>query len=117
MKKAILWIFTIIIISFTAYYTIVYYVHFSEGYRSGELVKITNKGLFFKTWEGELSQGISESHRFIFSVETKDTEVIRRLKKHQGKQLNLTYIERLGTFPWLGDSNYFVKKVELVEVQ
>ena len=115
MKKVILWIFTIIIISFTAYYSIVYYVRFSEGYRSGELVKISNKGLVFKTWEGEMSQGISESQRFIFSVEDKDVEVIETLKKLQGKQVSLTYIERLGTFPWLGDSKYFVKEVDLVE--
>ena len=45
----------------------------------------------------------------------KDVEVIETLKKLQGKQVSLTYIERLGTFPWLGDSKYFVKEVDLVE--
>lgn len=115
MKKVIALILFVILVATTAYYSVVYYLHFSEGYRAGELIKISHKGVIFKTWEGEISQGVSESQRFVFSVEEKETEVIEKLKHLQGKQVNLTYIERFGTFPWLGDTKYFVTKVDVVK--
>lgn len=115
MKKVIAIILFVILVASTAYYSVVYYWHFSEGYRAGELIKISHKGVLFKTWEGEISQGVSESQRFVFSVEEKETEVIDQLKNLQGKQVNLTYIERFTTFPWLGDTKYFIKKVDVVK--
>ena len=59
MKKALFIGVTIIILAFASYFAFVYYVPYSEGVRSGELIKISHKGVVFKTWEGELSQGIS----------------------------------------------------------
>jgi len=115
MKKIIALILLVLLIASTAYYSVVYYLHFSEGYRSGELIKISHKGFIFKTWEGEISQGVSESQRFVFSVEEKEAEVIDKLKNLQGKQVNLTYIERFNTFPWLGDTKYYITKVDIVE--
>jgi hypothetical protein len=112
MKKILISIITICIALLTLYYVAVYYLTFSEGYRSGELVKISNKGIVFKTWEGKLSQGISEELQFEFSIEDKEKEVIEGLKNLQGQKVKLTYIERFGTFPWLGDTKYFVTKVE-----
>ncbi len=53
-----------------------YYIPYSEGVRSGELIKISNKGFFTKTWEGEISQGISGAQIFSFSVEDQEKQVI-----------------------------------------
>ena len=50
-------------------YAFIYYVPYSEGVRSGELIKISNKGVGIKTWEGEISQGISGAQIFKFSVD------------------------------------------------
>ena len=86
---------------------------YSQGVRAGELVKFSNKGVVFKTWEGEISQGVSEAQIFKFSVEDKDKKVIENLNKYQGRFVKLTYIERYKTFFWLGDTKYFVTKVEL----
>lgn len=97
---------------FGIYYAFIYFVPFSEGYRAGELTKITNKGVFIKTWEGGISQGVSESQIFEFSVQKNEEAVIALLKDMQGQQVKLTYIERYATFPWLGDTKYFVTKVE-----
>jgi uncharacterized protein YwgA len=97
---------------FMAYYTFVYYVPYSEGFRSGELIKISNKGIVFKTWEGEISQGISGAQIFSFSVLDKDQEVVEDLKNLQGHYVKLTYVERYKTFSWWGDSKYFITKVE-----
>lgn len=115
MKKVLSILILLIVLVTSAYFAVIYYVHFSEGYRSGELIKISNKGVLFKTWEGEISQGVSESQRFVFSVEDKEEQVIDLLKEMQGKEVNLTYIERFGTFPWLGDTKYFITKVEIVK--
>ena len=94
------------------YVTFVYTATYSEGLRSGELIKFSKKGVVFKTWEGELSQGISGAQIFKFSVMDSDNEVIEQLKSLSGQYVKLSYIERYRTFSWWGDSHYFIKKVE-----
>lgn len=115
MKKFIITTIIVLIIGFIAYFTFVYYVTFSEGYRSGELIKISKRGMIFKTWEGRLSQGVSEEQQFNFSVESKDKDILEKLKELQGSRVKLTYIERYGTFPWMGETHYYVKEVEKVD--
>ena len=112
MKKILAIIITTIIIIAGLYYAFIYYVPYSEGVRSGELIKFSNKGVAVKTWEGEISQGISGAQIFTFSVEDKDELVIDNLQKYQGRYVKVTYKERFGTFFWLGDTKYFVTKVE-----
>ena len=58
------------------YFTFLYYVPYNEGIRSGELIKLSHKGMAIKTWEGELSQGISGAQIFSFSVLDSDKKVI-----------------------------------------
>jgi len=111
MKKILGIIITVIILITALYYAFIYYVPFSEGVRSGELIKISHKGVLIKTWEGEISQGISGAQIFKFSVEDKNKQVIEDLKKYQGHYVKVDYIERFGTFSWLGDTKYFVIKV------
>lgn len=112
MKKIIGIILSSIIAITVVYFLFVYYATYSKGYRSGELVKISNKGVLFKTWEGEISQGVSEAQIFQFSVESSEKEVIELLKNMQGQTVKLTYKERFATFPWLGDTKYFVTEVD-----
>ena len=112
MKKVVsLVIFGIIAIG-ALYYAIIYFVPYSEGVRSGELIKISHKGVLVKTWEGEISQGISGAQIFSFSVLDKDKEVIEKLKEYQGRYVKVDYTERFATFFWLGDTKYFITKVE-----
>ena len=96
-----------------AYYAFIYFVTFSEGTRSGELIKFSHKGIIVKTWEGEISQGISGAQIFTFSVLDKDQEVIDKLQEYQGQYVKLTYVERYATFFWLGDTKYFITEVTL----
>ncbi|MCF2876351.1 MULTISPECIES: 6-phosphogluconate dehydrogenase [unclassified Tenacibaculum] len=112
MKKILALIIGVILLIAGIYYAFIYYVPYSEGVRSGELIKISHKGVFVKTWEGEISQGISGAQIFSFSVEDKETTVIDNLKKYQGRYVKVTYKERFGTFFWLGDTKYFITKVE-----
>lgn len=112
MRKILLTIILALGVIIAGYFAFIYYVPYSEGYRAGELIKFSHKGVIFKTWEGELSQGVSESQRFLFSVEHQEKEVIDDLKDMQGKMVKLTYKERFGTFPWMGDTKYYIIKVE-----
>ncbi|MBW1297357.1 6-phosphogluconate dehydrogenase [Aquimarina litoralis] len=112
MKKILLLIIAAIILLFVAWYTTVYFSTYSEGVRSGELIKFSNKGILFKTWEGEISQGISGAQIFSFSVEDKNEDVIKKLEEYQGRYVKLKYKERFATVSWLGDSKYFVIGVE-----
>lgn len=113
MKKALFIGVAIIILAFASYFTFVYYVPYSEGVRSGELIKISHKGMVFKTWEGELSQGISGAQIFKFSVSGKKKDVIEKLKEYQGDYVKLDYEERYTTFSWWGDTKYFITEVKL----
>lgn len=93
------------------YYIFIYFVTYSTGVRSGELIKISRKGVLIKTWEGEISQGISGAQIFSFSVEDQDETVIKDLQKYQGNYVKLSYKERYASFFWLGDTKYFITEV------
>jgi hypothetical protein len=108
MKKVLIKIGIGIGILFIIYICFLYFVSYSDGVRSGELIKFSHKGVMFKTWEGEISQGVSESQRFVFSVQDKEKQVIEDLNNFQGKM-----VKRYKILFWLGDTEYFVTKVEL----
>lgn len=110
--KILLKLLLVLIIIIAGYFSFIYFVHYSEGVRAGKLVKFSNKGFIFKTWEGEISQGVSESQIFIFSVENDEKLVIQDLDRLQGKFVKLHYFERYKKLFWLGDTKYFITKVE-----
>ena len=111
MKKIIGGLLSTVVIITILYYLFIYFVTYSTGIRSGELIKISRKGMIVKTWEGEISQGISGAQIFSFSVEDSNEQVIENLQKYQGGYVKLTYKERYKTFFWLGDTKYFITKV------
>jgi hypothetical protein len=94
---------------------------YSDGARAGHLVKMTKKGVLFKTYEGQLNLGGFQSdpqsgvmgNIWDFSVTKKD--VFTELQKFEGKHIKVHYHERYRSFFWQGDTKYFVDKVELVE--
>lgn len=112
LRKFILYFVLIAVVLTSLFFTVAYYATYSEGDRTGELIKFSKKGYVFKTWEGEISQGISGAQIFKFSVLDNDAEVIEDLKKNQGQYVKVTYIERYTTFPWWGDTNYYITKVQ-----
>ncbi|MFV8225995.1 6-phosphogluconate dehydrogenase [Christiangramia aquimixticola] len=115
MKKTLLYIFGGIFILWLFYYAFILFVPYSQGTRSGELIKFSRKGVIVKTWEGEISQGISGAQIFQFSVLDKNEEVIENLKEFEGNYVKLTYVERFATFFFWGDTKYFITEVEKSE--
>ncbi len=111
MKKILFIILGSLLALYLAYFSFVYFVTFSEGTRAGELIKFSHRGVIVKTWEGEISQGISGAQIFSFSVMDKEADVIEKLKEYQGSYVKLTYIERYDTFFFWGDTKYFITDV------
>jgi hypothetical protein len=122
MIKWIKRIFIIAIIAVIAVFSFSYWGTYSEGVRSGMVVKISKKGWVFKTYEGQLNLQtfgankspnlVSES--FEFSVESDQEAVIKALEEASlsGERVSLKYEERLAKFFWRGDTKYFVTEVE-----
>jgi hypothetical protein len=112
MRKILTFIVLLIGIGFAGYFAFIYYVSVSDGIRSGELIRLSHKGVVIKTWEGELSQGISGAQIFKFSVLDSDKEVIEKLQEFQGQYVKLTYEEKYRTFFWWGETRYFIKTIK-----
>ncbi len=115
MKKFIGILALILLIGGAIYFTVIYFFTYSEGTRVGELIRFSKKGVIIKTWEGELSPNISGDHIFKFSVEDNNKNTIYNLQEFQGSFIKVHYIERLKSFFWLGESVYFVTKVEKIK--
>ena len=92
-----------------------YFGSFSTGDRAGVVIKISQRGYIFKTWEGEMNlndQG-NTIEKFEFSVEEDETKVIEDLKDAAltGERIRISYVERYRTFAWRGDTKYFITEV------
>ncbi|MCC4213105.1 6-phosphogluconate dehydrogenase [Leeuwenhoekiella parthenopeia] len=111
MKKLLALVLTGIIAFAVLFYAFVYFVPYSEGTRAGELIKFSKKGVLVKTWEGQISQGISGAQIFDFSVMGSKQDVIDKLKEYQGSYVKLTYEERYATFFFWGDTKYFITDI------
>lgn len=118
-KKVLRWTFSLLIIFLVIFVYFRYFFTYSEGYRAGLLQKFSNKGVVFKTYEGELIlSSVSStanvalaSEKFIFSVNKKNVSI--QYDTLQGKNVIVHYIEKKGTVPWRGDSRYLVDSIAI----
>lgn len=113
MKKILVIIVITVFVIASLWYAFLYFATYSEGYRSGELIKFSSKGYVVKTWEGEISQGISGAQIFSFSVMDSNEDVVQKLNEYQGKYVKVRYEEKYGTFFFWGDTTYFITEVVL----
>jgi len=101
-----------------------YWATYESGVMAGKVLRVSEKGMLFKTVEGKLNletfgalKGASPiAESFDFSVEKDQKEVIQQLQEValSGERVNLYFVKRYGTFPWRGDTRYFVTKVERI---
>jgi uncharacterized protein YxeA len=91
-------------------------MNFSEGNRVGNVVKISEKGVLFKTWEGQLSYG-DNKEMWDFSIPKSQEQVRLNIDdaNENNKRVKLYYKEKYITFPWRGDTKYLVYKVEILK--
>lgn len=98
--------------------------HYSEGERGGTLIKISQKGVVFKTNEGQLNvgtfidNGVNKSLSPIWDFSVKNDPIILERLNHAiltNKRVKLHYQEMFIRLPWRGDNLYIVDKVELLD--
>jgi len=98
--------------------------NYSNGERIGFVTKFSNKGLWWKSWEGELNltqTGMNTSSLFDFSVDNDrpDENVISLLDSAaiHGWKVKVKYHEVFG-WNWFsnrGETDYFATKVEILD--
>lgn len=114
-----------VVILAVAFLCLSYWGVYDEGVRAGTVLRISKKGMIFKTYEGQLNvqtfgaiKGANPiMEAFDFSVLAADEDVVKTLQEVSlsGERVNLHYVARYAAFPWRGDTKYFITKVERVE--
>lgn len=89
---------------------------YSSGERAGQLQKISHKGWFCKTWEGEITMptqpGIPPQ---IFTFSVRDEAVAQQLLKAAGQRVSLSYEQHVGVpTNCFGETDYFITRVQLL---
>ena len=96
---------------------------FSEGSRNGTVIKLSKKGVMFKTYEGQLNVGayVKEGNSapttiWEFSVPKSNQQVLDDINEaiDKGRRVKLHYKEKLMTLPWRGDTKYLIYKVDIL---
>jgi len=121
-RRVIKYTLIVVVIVAIAFICLAYWGVYDEGVRAGTVLRISKKGMVFKTYEGQLNlqtfgalKGANPiMEAFDFSVSGADDQVIKDLQSValSGERVNLHYVSRYVTFPWRGDTKYFITKVE-----
>ena len=91
MKKIMAFVLALLLILCGLY--LVNAFSYSSGIRSGKLVKLSKKGLLFKTYEGTLDLGSGDQLTWGFSV--RDSKVGKMMLNNIGQYVELKYDEKL----------------------
>ena len=91
---------------------------YSKGTRAGYLIKISKKGVVWKTYEGELNLGGMTNdpqsgiggNIWQFSVPRKS--IYQTFSEHEGQRVKLSYRQVYRNMPWQGKTTYMVYKIE-----
>lgn len=121
-KKILGRLLLIVLIIGIVVFAFVYWGVYERGIMAGKVLRITQKGVLFKTYEGKLNletfgamkNTSTLAETFDFSVESNEAEIIKELEQValSGERVNLKFIKRYVIFPWRGDTRYFVEGVE-----
>lgn len=108
-----------------AAFAFLYWATYEEGVMAGKVLRVSEKGMLFKTYEGKINletfgalKGASPiAESFDFSIYKSETALIEELQRVSlsGERVNLYFVKHYATFPWRGDTKYFVTRVERLE--
>lgn len=122
MKKLVAFFIVVLVVAGAAWFS--FGADYSEGYRVGQIIKLSHKGYVFKTWEGTLDFGYLQqdpnagmaTRLWDFSVRDGDEAVRRDIDAaiSSNAKVKVYYREKYFRWPWLGDTKYFAYKVERV---
>ena len=119
-KRIFIGILTIIVLLVA--YIFICGITYSSGTRTGVVIKVSQKGFVFKTYEGELNLGgfsqgegtIMVRNIWNFSIPRNDTSIYNTITRFEGKQMRLHYKEVIHHFFWQSETSYFIEKAEPV---
>ncbi len=107
----------LVILALAAYTWFVVAWSYSTGERAGWVQKLSHKGWFCKTWEGELSMVAmpgATPEKFLFSVW--EDKVAEEINRNMGKRVSLHYEEKVGIpTNCFGETRYFVTRINMVD--
>jgi len=121
-KKVVRFIVITLVIVATITFAFLYFAVYDEGYITGRIIRVSKKGVVFKTYEGKINmetfgalKGASPiAESFDFSVESGDDTLLQQLQDAalKGEHVNLHFKKRYIAFPWRGDTKVFATRVE-----
>lgn len=93
---------------------------YSDGHRSGVVYKFSKKGVLYKTWEGELSLGMTETDSAgaviprVFDFSVSRPEIAEKIDEAErsGKRVTLHYREYIWRGRYYGTTSYDILDVE-----
>ncbi len=98
-----------------SYFTFVCY---SDGNRAGTVIKLSHKGVIFKTYEGELIQRtLSNAPGDTWHFTVADPAVVAKINDAMARNqhVDLKYCQKFYKFFWQGETEYFVNGVTVVQ--
>lgn len=102
----------------------------SKGKRTGMINKLSQSGLIWKSYEGQMAlEGITSegsstaANVWNFSLDNQSRhgenkeELAKKLEQYldSGTKVKVTYVEPLSTWPWRSKTDYLITSVEPVE--
>lgn len=110
------WLLPLVLVALVGlYFTVVLQWSYSTGERAGWVQKLSKKGWFCKTWEGELSMVSTPGavpEKFQFTV--RSDRVAADINAVMGKRVALHYEEKVGLpTSCFGDTRHFVTAVRV----
>ena len=117
-----LWVFGLFIGGIFAYWTATLTSglkpDYSTGVREGYIVKLSEKGVIFRTWEAQLQLGSGEQaslqNAWEFSIPRKDAELYAAAQAALGKRVRISYREWLIQPYSCGNSDYDALTLEVL---
>ena len=120
--RRILFFIALLLVAIAAF---LYWGTYEEGVMAGKIIRISQKGLIFKTYEAKLGlesfgalRGTSPiAETFDFSVEPSNHELVKELEQValSGERVNIHYKKRYIRVPWRGSTKYFATRVERIQ--
>jgi hypothetical protein len=121
-KKVMRIIIIVVLLGGLITFSFLYWGTYEDGVMAGKILRISQKGVMFKTYEGKINletfgalKGTSPiAESFDFSVEKSDKDLINELQAValSGERVNLYFVKRYALFPWRGDTKYFATRIE-----
>ncbi len=111
--RRVMWLLLIVFVLVAAGYFGYSQLTYSDGRKSGQLVKISRRGVVFKTYEGTLNlspNGMMTPWEF----SAQNNDIAQKLQNFDGKMVIVHYKQRYQVFFWQGDTDYIVDDVEAV---